>query len=125
MNKKNYLNNKDLLEEIKLSKKQGFLTIKAQKMLILIANEAIKKLPYFYPEDRKDCLQFAIHDLLKYWHNFDVDKYKNAFAYYTEIAKRGYAKGWNILYPKKYAGTLRIDGCNDNNEFNNIYSLGY
>lgn len=123
--KKNYLNNKDLLEQIKISKKQGYLTKEAEKMLILLANEAIKKLPYIYPEDREDCLQFAIYDLLKYWKGFDSKKYKNAFAYYTEIAKKGYAKGWNKLYPKKYANTISIDGSINDEDTDGLYSLGF
>ncbi len=59
-------------------------------------------------DDRNDCLQFALLDLLKYWRNFNP-KYPNAFAYFTEIAKRGYAKGWNKIHPQKYKGTLSID----------------
>ena len=54
-------------------------------------------------------LSFAVLDLLKYWRGFNP-KYKNAFAYFTEISKRGFAKGWNKLYPKKYHGTMSIDG---------------
>jgi hypothetical protein len=58
-------------------------------------------------------------DLLKYWRGFNP-KYKNAFAYFTEIAKKGYAKGWNKLYPKKYDGTVSIDGSMDSE---GIYSI--
>lgn len=123
--KKQYLNNSDLLEQIKLSKIQGSLTKEAEKMLILLASEAIKKLPYIRQDDRNDCLQFAIYDLLKYWNGFDCDKYTNAFAYYTEIAKKGYAKGWNKLYPKKYANTIRIDGSSNDDDSDGLYSLGY
>ena len=105
---KNYLNNKDLYNEIVKSKEQDKLTPDAEKMLILLAERAIRKMKYVYDEDREDCLQFALLDMLKYWRNFNP-MYPNAFAYFTEIAKRGYAKGWNKIHPQKYKNTLSID----------------
>ena len=109
--KKNYLNNKDLYAEIVISKEEDKLTRKAEKMLQMLAERAINRLNYVNEEDRKDCLQFALLDLWKYWRNFNP-KYPNAFAYFTEIAKRGYAKGWNKIHPNKYKGTLSIDRIN-------------
>ena len=109
--KKNYLNNKDLYDEIVKSKEDGKLTRDAEKMLVLLAERAIRKLSYVNEDDRQDCLQFALLDLLKYWQNFNP-KYKNAFAYFTEIAKRGYAKGWNKIHPAKYKNTMSIDRIN-------------
>ena len=106
--KKNYLNNRDLYDQIVLSKEADKLTPDAEKMLILLAERAINRLVYLNSDDKNDCLQFAILDLLKYWRNFNP-KYTNAFAYFTEIAKRGYAKGWNKLHPQKYKNTLSMD----------------
>jgi len=106
--KKNYLNNKDLYDAIVESKEKDKLTPTAEKMLVMLAERAIRKLTYVNEEDRQDCLQFALLDLLKYWRNFNPE-YKNAFAYFTEIAKRGYAKGWNKIHPKKYKSTLSLD----------------
>lgn len=105
---KNYLNNKDLYDEIVKSKEQGTLTRDAENMLILLAERTIRKMVYVDSADRDDCLQFALLDLLKYWKNFNP-KYTNAFAYFTEIAKRGYAKGWNKIHPTKYKDTMSID----------------
>ena len=67
---KNYLNNKDLYTEIVISKEQDKLTPTAEKMLILLAERTIRKMTYVYDDDRQDCLQFAILDLLKNWRNF-------------------------------------------------------
>jgi hypothetical protein len=106
--KKNYLNNADFYRAIVESKEQGKLTRDAEKMLILLAEKAINKMKYVDEKDREDCLAFAILDLLKYWKNFNP-QYTNAFAYFTEIAKKGYAKGWNTIHPEKYKGTLSID----------------
>ena len=115
-----YLRNKDLLAEIIKSKEQGKLTPEAVQMLILLSERAIRKLKYRNPEDRADCLSFAQLDLFKYWDRFKPEKSNNAFAYFTQIAKKGYAKGWNKLYPKKYSGTIRISGSSDEG---GIYSI--
>lgn len=121
--KKNYLNNKDFYDEIVLSLNQDKLTQNAEKMLILLAERTINRMKYVYEDDRMDCLQFAILDLLKYWRNFNP-KYTNAFAYFTEIAKRGYAKGWNKLHPQKYKGTISIDGAGGTaGEQSGIYTI--
>lgn len=106
--KKNYLNNRDLYDQMVLSKEQGSLTREAEKMLVLLAERAINRMRYVNEEDKQDCLQFALLDLLKYWKNFNP-VYPNAFAYFTEIAKRGYAKGWNKIHPLKYKGTISLD----------------
>ena len=70
--KKNYLNNKDLYAEIVQSKDDDKLTRKAEKMLQMLAERAINKLSYVNEEDRKDCLQFALLDLWKYWSLFRI-----------------------------------------------------
>ena len=49
--------------------------------------------------------------------NFNLLFNNNAFAYFTEIAKRGFAKGWNKLHPKKYGGTISM------NSGDGIYSI--
>lgn len=122
--KKNYLNNKDLHAAMSESKEKGELTPTAQKMLMLLAERAIRKMRYVNEDDRNDCLQFAMLDLLKYWKNFNPI-YPNAFAYFTEIAKRGYAKGWNKIHPNKYKGTISIDGFGNSSgdDQGGIYSI--
>ena len=122
MAKREYLNNKELHNAIIASQEKGELTREAQNMLMLLAQEASKRLKYSREEDRDDCVQQARLDLLKYWSGYKP-QYKNAFAYYTEIAKKGFAKGWNKLYPKKYAGTISINGSSDG-ENDSLYSLG-
>lgn len=109
------VNNKELYNEIVISKQNGQLTPRAVRMLMLIADGVSNKLPYVKPADKQDCASSAKLDLLKYWSGFNP-KYKNAFAYYTEIAKKGAAKGWNKLYPKKYHGTISLDSTGFNND---------
>lgn len=119
---KQYLNNKDLYDQIVLSLEQNKLTPVAEKMLILLAERAINKLSYVNNDDRQDCLQFALLDLLKYWRGFNP-KYTNAFAYFTEIAKRGYAKGWNKIHPVKYKGTMSIDRINSHDNDGGMFNI--
>jgi hypothetical protein len=42
-------------------------------------------------------------DVFKFWYNFDESKGSNAFAYFTEIIKRGMARGWNKIHKTKGA----------------------
>jgi hypothetical protein len=98
---KDYVRNKDLVLEIMQSKKINELTPKASAMLLLIVKGVSKKFYYTDPEIAKDCLQTAHLDIFANWRNFDVERSQNAFAYYTEIAKRGFARGWNDVTKKK------------------------
>lgn len=124
---KNYINNTEFFEQIVISKNQDFLTKRAEELLVLLAQQAIRKLPYVNNSDREDCLSFAILDMFKYWRSFNPKYGKgNAFAYYTEMAKKGYAKGWNKLHPKKYAGTISMDSRSHHEDSDEgIYTLGY
>ena len=50
--KRNYLNNRDLLEEIILSKEKDELTPKALEFLMLLADKCSNRLTYRNPEDK-------------------------------------------------------------------------
>lgn len=117
-----YVKPKELYEEICISLEQKNLTPRAVEMLILIAERANQKLRYTNPMDREDCIGFALLDLFKYWDRFNPEKTTNAFSYYTQLAKNGYAKGWNKLHPGKYKGTLSLEGSG-NPESEGIYSI--
>ena len=91
---KNYLSNKELYIEILVSKSQGKLTRKAEKMIILIGNNVIKKFYYKNPDDRSDCLNNGLYQAFRNWMHFDENKTDNPFSYFTEIVKRGISAGW-------------------------------
>ena len=103
-----YVNNQELLAEIIASKAAGELTPKAVGMLLLICQNAIRRLHYNDPMDREDCLAFGVFEVMRYWRGFKPERSSNPFAFYTQMAKHGYAKGWNILHPQKTKGTIRI-----------------
>jgi hypothetical protein len=107
---KYYINNRDFTNEIirckhgLLNEETGYqhtkgeLSPKAIDYFILLANRAIQKLKFQNPLDREDCIQSALLDLLRYWRNFNEEKSNNAFAYFTQIAKNGYAKEYKKIY---------------------------
>lgn len=116
--KKKYLSNKELYMEIVYCKEIGKLTKHAEQMLILLAKNVVKKMYYSNSDDKLDCLQTAYLSVFSNWSCFDTDKGDNAFAYYTEIIKRGLAQGWNKLY--KFKGDednkikfISLQGLND------------
>ena len=100
---KAYLSNKDLYIEIIVSKAQGRLTPRAAQMLMLLGKKLQNRMYYRDADDKKDCLQEAMLSVFKLWYNFDENKGTNAFAYYSEIIKRGLAQGWNKMYKTKGA----------------------
>jgi len=70
---KNYLNKKDLLEEIYKSREQDELTSRCTKMLMLLAQKTIRKLYYKCEDDKQHALSEAYFDLAKNWRKFDPD----------------------------------------------------
>ena len=108
--KEYYINNKEFTNEIirckhgLLSTETGYqhiageLSEKAIEYFIILANRAILKLRFSNPLDKEDCIQAALLDLIRYWKNFNEDKSNNAFAYFTQIAKNGYAKEYKKIY---------------------------
>jgi hypothetical protein len=122
---KHYLNNKELYIEIVISKAQGRLTRNAEKMLEILAKKTIKKMRYYSNDDKLDCYQSGLLDMYQNWYNFNEDKSINAFAYFTEIFKRGLAKGWNDLYKKKGDNEhqIKLVSINSANDGNGLHSI--
>jgi DNA-directed RNA polymerase specialized sigma subunit len=120
-----YLHNRDLYIEIIISKAQGKLTRESKQMLELLAKRTIKKMRYRSNDDRNDCFQSGLLDMFSNWYNFNENKSDNAFAYFTEIFKRGMTKGFNDLHKKKgdsenLIKLVSIDGSNDGQGLHSI-----
>lgn len=120
-----YLNNRDLYVELIVSKAQGKLTKKAERMLEILGKETIKKMRYWSNDDKMDCYQSGLLDMYQNWMNFNEEKSVNAFAYFTEVFKRGLAKGFNELYKKKgdvenNVKVFSIQGSNDGQGLHSI-----
>ena len=98
---KNYLNNDDLLQQIILCKAQGSISPELVNMIQKIANGISQKLYYDDLEDKKDCIQEGITQMILNYHKFNENKYNNPLAYLSEICKRGMVKSWNELHYRK------------------------
>lgn len=124
--KKHYLNNRDLLEQVLISKDNGALTAQAITMFMLLSERVISRLPYAEDYLREEALAGARMDLILYWNRFDETKSTNAFAYLTQICKMGAAKSFNKVYKygKKFKGALiSMDGSRSNTDSDGVYSL--
>ena len=95
------MNGKELYIEIVVSKGLGRLTPKAQELLVKLAKNALRKKYYYDLDDRDDCYQTGLLALFSNWKSFNPEKFSNAFAYFTEVFKRGIAQGYKDLYTKK------------------------
>lgn len=97
-----YVNNKEFTQSIIDDKGKGKLSQFSISCFIALANRAVNKMYYEDYRDREDCIQSALLDCLKYWKGFDPTKTDNpnAFAYFTQICKNGYAKQWKAIHKK-------------------------
>jgi len=113
---KNYINDTDLLYQIIISKGRGKITKELETMLLLIVNELGKKFIYKNYNDLFDCKGAAILRLFEIWQNFNELKYDKALPYFTEIAKREFAKCYNklnwIRWDKTYPKLINLDKLN-------------
>jgi len=121
-----YIDDTDLYFEILISKGKGKLTRKAEKMIILIGEEMIKKFDRKYKtsDDKYDCMQQGIMMMLLNWKLFNEKKYASAFPYFSEICKRGIAGGLNVIYQKKnnqeVPRMISLSSANDGKGLHNI-----
>ena len=94
-------------------------------MLELLAKETIRKMRYWNPDDKMDCYQSGILDIYQNWYNFNEEKSVNAFAYFTEIFKRGLAKGFNEIYKKKgdNDNQIKLVSIESSNDGQGLHSL--
>lgn len=121
-----YLEDYKLYYEIVLSKGKGKLTKNAEKMLILIGNNIIRKKEKRYrrTEDRDDCLNQGLLMMFQNWQNFNEKRYKNALPYFSEIFKRAMAGGLKEIYNIKpnweKITMISLDSSNDGQGLHNI-----
>lgn len=120
---KHYINNNDLIEEIKNCRETGVCSDKLAGYFLLLATRISSKLKYVDPMDREDCIYFGVYDMVRYWNRFDPSKGSNAFAYFSQIAKFGIMKGWSNIRPKKYNGTISLDFMWEDSEVKNYKGI--
>lgn len=85
-----YLNNKELLAEVRLSKERGAMTDTLAKMLMLLCSRYAKKGNFVNYSYNDDMQAYAMMMLVRTWNAFNADKYTNAFAFYTQCIKHSF-----------------------------------
>jgi hypothetical protein len=110
---KNYLSNVNLHCEMLVSLSAGKLTRPAQNMILLIGKGVNRKFYYKTQEDREDALQTGLLDAFKFWMNYDPERTKNPFAYFTEVIKRGHTKYYNDMIENTHT---RLDVLYDDSD---------
>lgn len=90
-----YLNNKDLMAEVKRSKDVGQMTNELATMLQLLCSKYAKKgnfINYSYNEDMQ---AYAMMMLVRTWNSFDPAKSNNPFAFFTQCIKNSFIQYLN------------------------------
>lgn len=90
-----YLNNKELLAEVKRSKERGRMSDLLAKMLMLLCSKYAKKgnfINYSYNEDMQ---AYAMMMLVRTWNSFDPEKSNNPFAFFTQCIKNSFIQFLN------------------------------
>jgi DNA-directed RNA polymerase specialized sigma24 family protein len=93
--KVNYLNNKDLLIEVKKSKEKGEMTPKLANMLTLLCAKYAKRgnfVNYTYNDDMQ---AYAMLMLVRTWNSFNPEKGDNPFAFFTQCIKHSFVQYLN------------------------------
>lgn len=90
---KNYVNNADLLTQIRLSKEQDRMTEELGKMIIMLCERYASHPDYsnvYY--GKEDMISFAIMTLTKVWRGFKEIEGQppNPFSYFTQIARNAF-----------------------------------
>lgn len=88
--KKNYLNNSDMLIELKKSREQDRLTENMGRMFLALVRR-YASIPRFSGYSYNDEMQsFALFTLTKVWKGFDAERFNNPFAYFTQIVHHAF-----------------------------------
>lgn len=95
-----YLNNKDLLTQVLMSKKQGKMTNELAKMLQLLTSRYAKKGNFANYTYNDDMQSYAMLMIVKTWQGFDPAKSSNPFAWFTQCIKNSFIQYLN--YEKRH-----------------------
>lgn len=99
-----YVDDVELTYELIISGGKGKLSPKAQIMLIKISNEMIKRFTYIDDDIKYDCKMTGLLAMFENWHRFNYERYDKSFPYFSELFKRGIAKGLILITkPIKYS----------------------
>lgn len=96
-----FIDKEVLKEEVNRCFALGKMSETLAGYFLLMAREMSKKFVYKNPDDKEDCIGFALVEVVRYWkHSYDPAKCIYPFSYYTQMLKNGFAKGWHKLHPQ-------------------------
>jgi DNA-directed RNA polymerase specialized sigma subunit len=97
--KKNYLNNKDMMAELGKCHEQDKMTDEFAKMIMLLAERYGSRYEYSdYSPHIEDMKSVAVANVVRAWRSFDLSKYNNPFAYFTQAIKHTF---WQYVSQEK------------------------
>lgn len=97
--KKNYLNNKDMLAQLRLCHEHDAMTNEFAKMIMLLADRYGSRYEYSdYSPHIEDMKAVAVMNVVRAWRSFNLEKYNNPFAYFTQAIKHTF---WQYVSQEK------------------------
>jgi hypothetical protein len=94
---KNYLNNKDMLHQWKLSYEADAMTDVFANMIMLLTKRYSSKVRFNVCDTFRDDMEsFALMTVSKVWRSFNPEKSNNPFAYFTQVIKRAFYQYQNM-----------------------------
>lgn len=92
---RNYINNRDLLKQVALSKEAGQLNDTLAHMLTMLCKRYATRGQYVNYTYNEDMQAYAMMMICKTWHKFDAAKSDNPFAFYTQCIKHSFIQFLN------------------------------
>lgn len=106
---KKYTISQQIEEQINESLKLGQITNELGIIMLKIANGISNRLKYSDMDLKYDCKAAGLESMLTQYHNYNHNNTNcNAFAYLSEICKRGMARQFNEFNYKKYGIKLNV-----------------
>lgn len=88
---KNYLNNRDMVKEWKLSNEQGEMTRTFTDMMMKLTHRYSSAVRFNVCDTFRDDMEaFALMTVSRVWRSFNPERSNNAFAYFTQVVKRAF-----------------------------------
>lgn len=93
--KTKYLNNKDIMKQVILSREKDEMTDELVKMLTILTAKYASKGNYAGYSYNEDMQAFAMMGMVNAWRKFNPEAGNNPFAYYTQCVKNFFTQYMN------------------------------
>lgn len=91
----NYLSNKNILEQLRLSNENNQATDELCRMFIRLAHRLSSKGNFVSYSFREEMESEGVLHMFSAWHKFDVEKSQNPFAFFTQVCKNAFIQVLN------------------------------